>query len=105
MGISKKTSVCCEGITIRCNMESTSVFVREHTKIRCRFRCGTHPTRFYSYERWIVLTHVISRYVDSACEKYIVVNERFSFAVLLQSMRYGKTSEVLLVVSRGNSAV
>jgi len=54
-------------------MESTSVFVREHTKIRCRFPYGTHSTRFYSWERWTVLRHVYSRYVDSACGKYIMV--------------------------------
>jgi len=64
-------------------MESTSVFVREHTKIRCRFPYGTYPTHFYSCERWTVFRDVFSRYGDSACEKYIMVKERVSFAILV----------------------
>jgi hypothetical protein len=32
----KQTSVV-KGLLLRCNLESTSGFVREHTKIRCRF--------------------------------------------------------------------
>jgi len=41
-------------------MESISVFVRENTKIRCRFPYGAHPARFYSCERWTVLSDTCS---------------------------------------------
>lgn len=79
----RKQASVVKGLLLRYDTESTSVCVRGHTKIRCRFPYGTHPTHFYSCERWTVLRHVLSWYVDSAREKCIMVNGRFSFAVLL----------------------